>query len=300
MDALRNLNDYNLITLGDLSTNSDVEFKTLVCGKLVSTSSANFGIHASQLNIKSTAAVLEIAQSLVGGSSLNVQTGSVSLGQSSDVITKNGNVQYVVNGNRPFNMNGGNNGASITFDPKLVGKCQHVSEELKELSTYMSKQSANNVVSIPSGSPGPVKFNVVSKDSNGFAFFKIADGNSLFHNSNVQQIEINNDQAKATIIVINIGGKSVNFDQANFVGKITESDLRSRVVCNFYEAQTITMQRNFMGALLAPLAHVQTNANIDGAAAVKSLTTTSELHKPQFVVPQCSTSTTRPETSKLF
>lgn len=293
------MNEYNLITLRDLSTNSDVEYKTLVCGKLAGSSSANFAIHADQLNLTPLSAVLELAQSVTAGSSINVQRGSVSVGQSTDQIVKNGNVQYVVNGNRPFNINGGNEGAGVSYDATLLKKCQHISKELEELSVLLSKRAPNNVVTIPNYQPGPLVFNVVSKDADGFAFFTVPSGDAIFHNSNVQQIEVKNDEGKASVIVINVPGKSVTFDQGNIVGSLTQTSLRSRVLFNFYEAEQINLQRNFMGALLAPLANVQTNANIDGATAVESLTTTSELHKPQFVIPGCSESTGHPQkTSK--
>ena len=291
------MNQYNLITLNDLSTNSDVEFKTLVCGKLTGTSSANFAIHGNQLNISSSTAVLELAQSMTSGNSLNVQIGTVTLGQSTDKIVKNGNVQYVVNGNRPFNINGGNDGATIKYDSTLVAKCQDISQDLKDLSIVLSKRTANNVVTVPSSQPGPLNFNVVSKDADGFAVFNVASGDTIFHNSKVQQIEIKNDQAKASVIVINVPGKTVTFDQGNIVGSLTQTDLRSRVLFNFFEATQINLQRNFMGALLAPLATVQTNANIDGATAVKSLTTSAELHKPPFVIPQCSQTPSETKTS---
>ena len=232
-------------------------------------------------------AVLEIAQAVVSGSALNVQVGSVSLGRSADKIVKQGNVQYTVNGNRLFNVNGGNQGAQVKVDTQLGEKCRRVTEELKELSLILSRRTADNTVALPTGQPGPVNFNVQSKDAEGFAFFTVADGNALFHNSKVQQIEIKNEQVKASVIVINVGGKSVTFDNGNIVGSLTQLDTRSRVLFNFYEAEQIVLERNFMGALLAPLAVVRTNANIDGATAVKSLTTTSELHKPQLVFPQC-------------
>ena len=298
-DALQYLNQYNLITLRDLSTNSDVEFKTLVCGKLSSSSSANFAIHADQLNLSPSTAVLELAQSVTAGSSINVQRGSVSLGQSTDQIVKNGNVQYVVNGNRPFNVNGGNDGARVTYDSTLVKRCQHISKELAELSILLSKRAPNNVATIPSDQPGPLVFNVVSKDADGFAFFTVPNADAIFHNSKVQQIEVKNDQAKASVIIINVPGKTVTFDQGNIVGSLTQSSLRARVLFNFYEAEHIDLRRNFMGALLAPFADVQTDANIDGATAVESLKTTSELHKPQFVVPECAHATSGPQrTSK--
>ena len=292
LNVLSYLNEYNLITLADLSTNSDVEYKTLVCGLLTSSSSANFAIHLDQSSTKAAQSVLEIARSITPGSSLNVQVGSVSIGQSTDKVSKSNNVQYVVNNNRQFNINGGNQGAQVIFDPKLVGKCDRITEDLKNLSLILSHRTPNNNVTIPSDQPGPLNFNVVTKDSDGFAFFTVPHGNDIFNNQKVQQIEIKNAPAQASLVIINVPGKSIVFDSGNIVGSLTELETRSRVLFNFYEAEEIKMQRNFMGALLAPFATVQTNANIDGATVVKTLSTTSELHKPLLVLPSCLSSPT--------
>jgi choice-of-anchor A domain-containing protein len=300
---LKHLGAYNLITLEDLSTNSDVEYKTLVCGSLVGASSANFGIHLDKASTSPLTSVLEVARSISSGSTLNVQTGSVSVGQSSDKITKQGNVQYTVNENRQFNINGGNEGARVLYDSKLVEKCQEVKVELKNVSAILARKSANNDVNFPKDQPAPLTLSVTKKDSDGVAIFTVPDGNALFRNQKVQQIEIDNNRVQATLIVVNVGGKTVSFDGGNIVGSLTQLDTRSRVLFNFYEAEEINMQRNFMGSLLAPFAKVQTNANIDGATVVKSLSTTSELHKPLLVVPLCAATpaatTPMAQTSKL-
>ena len=269
-----------------------MEYKTLVCGSLVGTSSANFGIHLDKGSTSPSTSVLEVARSIASGSSLNVQVGSVSVGQASDIITKQGNIQYTVNGNRQFNVNGGNEGARVVYDSKLIEKCQEVKEELKNVSLALARKSANNEVNFPRDQPGPLNLNVLKKDSDGIAVFSVPDGNALFNNQKVQQIDIDNSRVQAALIVVNVGGKTVSFDSGNIVGSLTQLDTRSRVLFNFYEAEEINMQRNFMGTLLAPSAKVRTNANIDGATVVKSLSTTSELHKPLLVVPTCATTVT--------
>ncbi|UJR16937.1 hypothetical protein I4U23_003835 [Adineta vaga] len=276
--ALKYLNQYNLITLGDLSTSSDVEYKTLVCGALKSSSSANFAIHLGQSETSPSTSVLEIAESITDGNALNVQVGSVAVGKSTDKIVKQGNVPYKVN-NRQFNINGGNQGGQVVCDSQLAAKCARVSEDLKALSLTLSKRTPNNNIVFPTNQPGPLNINIGTKDSDGFAFLTVADGNSFFHNQKVQQIEIKNN-VQASWIIINLGGKTISFDQGNIVGSLTQLDPRSRILFNFYEAERISMQRNFMGAMLAPLAAVDTNSNIDGATAVRSLTTNAELHKP--------------------
>ncbi|CAF1082742.1 unnamed protein product [Adineta ricciae] len=296
--ALKYMSEYNLITLGDLSTSSDVEYKTLVCGSLKSSSSANFAIQLTQSDTTPSTAVLQIDKSIVDGNPINVQIGSVALGDSSNTIVKQGNVTYTVN-NRQFNINGGNEGGQVVYDAQLDSKCTTVSSGLKDLSLTLSKKTPNNNVVIPSTQPGPLNVNIATKDSEGFAFVTITDGNLFFHNPKVQQIQIRNN-VQASWIVINLGGKSITYDQGTIVGSLTQLDTRSRVLFNFYEAETITIQRNFMGALLAPLATVTTNANIDGATAVLSLTTSAELHKPLYLFPPCanvSTTTTTTTTT---
>ncbi|MBX3015872.1 MAG: choice-of-anchor A family protein, partial [Caldilineaceae bacterium] len=80
-----------------------------------------------------------------------------------------------------------------------------------------------------------------------------------------------------------VAGTSVNWNDGNKVSRFTESTWRQQVIWNFYEATTIELgSRNFMGALLAPLATVKASGNIDGSAAVRSLSTTAELHQPEF------------------
>ena len=288
LNSLSLLKEYNLITLGDLSTSSDVEYKTLVCGSLKSSSSANFAIHLDQSSTKPNQPVLEIARSVAAGSPLNVQVGSVSIGQATDKVSKQTDVQYLVNNNRQFNINGGNQGAQVIYDPKLIGKCDEITEDLTKLSLMLSRRKPNNNVSVPSDQPGPLNFNVVTTDSDGFAFFTVPNGNEIFNNQKVQNIEIRNIPPQAALVIINVPGKSIVFDGGNIVGSLTQLETRSRVLFNFYEAEQINMQRNFMGALLAPFAAVQTNANIDGATVVKTLSTSSELHKPLLALPSCT------------
>ena len=124
-------------------------------------------------------------------------------------------------------------------------------------------------------------------DANGFAYFHVSDGNSLFGNNLVQQIELVNNLGSTYTVVVNVGGTSIRVNSGNIVGSLTQQATRARVLFNFYEARTITMDRGFSGAILAPFAHLQTNAIIDGVTAVQSITTTSELHKPLFALRSC-------------
>ncbi len=269
--------EYNLITIEDLSTSSDVEGKTFMGGDLTSSTSANF---ANQLSsISAISPTLEIAGIVQSGNPINVNNGSVLVDNDNTVVFASPNVGYDIN-DRRFNVNDGNDGATAATDSTLSSKAAQIKSDLEDWSSALSALTANNSVTPPSGSPGPFNFNVDNKDANGVAVFNIAD-TDLFENSNVQQIEIINT-IDAEVIIINVSGISVDWNYSNMVGSwLTGIDGRSKTIWNFYEATAIDLNaRNFMGALLAPFASVKAQANIDGATAVKSLTTTSEVHLP--------------------
>jgi hypothetical protein len=67
------LQTYNLFSAGDVWTSSDVEGTTFIGGGLVSSNSANFGIHLSS----TTAVTLEIAGDIVSGNAVQVNKGSL-------------------------------------------------------------------------------------------------------------------------------------------------------------------------------------------------------------------------------
>ncbi|CAF0835611.1 unnamed protein product [Didymodactylos carnosus] len=281
------MNYYNLITLQDLNTNSDVEYLTLVCGSFTGTSSANFAIHVSQSTWNQSVATLEIAGTIASGSNVNVDAGSTTV-NSGTTIVQQAVTQYVVNGNRQFQMNGGNSGASVYIDSTLTSKCQQMTTNFQSFSLQLAQQPANNFATIPTSQPGPLNLNVNASDSNGVAYFAFADGNSVLNNNLVQQIQINN-LISAPLIVVNLFGSTISFAQGNMVGSwLTSINGRSRTLWNFYNCTTLTLQNNMMGAVLAPLATTTAQANIDGATAVKSLATQSELHTPPLIFPNCT------------
>ncbi len=298
LNATKYLHDYNLITLEDLTTTSDVDYRTLVCGSLLPDSAGTFGISANELPINSSTPVLEIARSIPKGKDINVQVGSVAIGQSNDLIIRQGKIPTLVN-NRKFNINAGNQGAKLFYDSKLNETCQKIKEQLRNLSIIFSHKPPNNNLTIPNDQPAPLIFNVLTKDSDGLAIFDVPNGNSIFHNDKVQNIEIENNQTNASLIVINVGGKTITYDKGNISGSLTQSDTRSRVLFNFYEAEQINLNKDFMGALLAPLAKVQTTANIDGSTVVKSLNTSSNVQKPDLVYLSCTNKSTTTTTTTI-
>jgi choice-of-anchor A domain-containing protein len=281
----QSLSQYNLITLGDLDTSSDVEYRTLVCGNYIGQSSANFAIHRDQSSLDPS---LEIRYNITSGSTMNVNAGSLT--SALGAVKQSSPVQYSLNG-RQFNMNGGNGGASVYIDSDLHTKCSKVTNDLKAFSQYLSQLAPNNNVTVPTSQDGPLNFQVNHVNQDGLAIFSLSC-NDVLNNGHVQQIQINNN-VNAKVVVINLSGRTCSFQRGNMVGSwLTGLKGRSQTIWNVYEQPIdqntpMYIQQNLMGALLAPYYSVQTSSNIDGAAAVYKMVARAELHQPGLNFPAC-------------
>jgi choice-of-anchor A domain-containing protein len=295
---------YNLITLGNLSTSSDVDNRTIICGSLVSGSSANFAIHIIANTFPAASYSLELNGQIVSGSPIQVTAGSFAVGTNpTHTIVASGSVSYTLDG-RTVNMNGGNQGATINVNGNLTAKCASLTSDLYALSSSLAALSntQGNNVTIPISQAGPLNFYVNSVDANGLAVFNLV-GNTVLNNQLVQQIEITVGTSVTStlqLVVINLSGTSISFAQGNLVGTwlTSISTGRARTLWNLPQATSLTISSNWMGALLAPYAVVTASVDIDGAAAVQSLTTTAELHDPPIILPSCITTTATSTQSK--
>ncbi len=70
IQGLKLLGSYNLITIGNLSTTTNVANRTLVCGSITSSSSATFASNANPPSPSNY--TLEVNGQIVGGGSLNI------------------------------------------------------------------------------------------------------------------------------------------------------------------------------------------------------------------------------------
>jgi choice-of-anchor A domain-containing protein len=279
--------------LGSLSTSSDVENRTIVCGSLLSSSSANFAIHVTSATNTSAVYNLEVNGQIVSGNGIQVNAGSFGVGTNpAHTIVANGVVGYTLDG-RTVNMNGGNQGATINVDTTLAATCSSITSSLQTLSTTLSQlaNTTGNNVSIPTTQAGPLNLYANSVDAHGVSVFSL-DGNTVLNNPQVQQIQLfvgASISSTLQLVVINLSGTSISFSQGNLVGTwfTTLSPGRSNTIWNLPQATSLTITSDWMGALLAPYATVTASVNIDGAAAVLSLTTSAELHDPPIIIPAC-------------
>jgi hypothetical protein len=270
-----------------------VDNRTIVCGSLVSGSSANFAGHIPQTASTATIYSLEVNGQIASGSTINVDAGSFGVGTNpSHTIIRNGNVGFTVDG-RAVNINSGNDGGTLNVDTNLASTCAAITTGIQTLSTILSQlpTTLGNTVSIPTTQSGPLNFYVNAVDSNGVSVFNL-DGNTVLNNPLVQQIEIfvgSSVSSTLQLVVINLSGTSISFSYGNFVGDWLNSIStgRAQTIWNLPQATSLYIGSDWMGALLAPYAAVTTAIDIDGATAVLSLTTTAEVHNPPIIIPAC-------------
>ena len=254
--ALDLLSDFNLIVFEDLETRVSIDGRVFVGGDLVGPS-ATFG---SALNGQAGEDFLVVAGGIFG-SSKNINNG--------------GNVRYGTELTARLNLNGG---GVATQDPTIsTNAAENV---LRALSTDLGNLEANSYASIPTRTHGPVRFNA-SPDANGVAVFNIEDGDRLLSNDFVQQLEINANGASA--IVINVGGKNIDFDRGNLVGAFNNKSLTSRIIWNFPEALTLDIERSLSGTILAPEAALKNRSDLTGTVIVADITAGGTIRNNTYV-----------------
>jgi choice-of-anchor A domain-containing protein len=259
---LSSLSEYNVIVSGNLSTNSEIEGRTIVGGNITSSSSANFGIKL-QNKVPKGDLVLRVGGDIAAGNPIQLNAGSLELGGSRN--------------NRIINYNGG---GSLVQNPgaDFSGIISDLTAASQVLATYGANSNAMIFANMP-GQPGPLRF-TATPDSNGLAVFSV-NGSDVFGNGNAQRLEIVTNNAAD--ILINVAGTAINWNSGDMVGAFDEDHWQSRIVWNFYEATSINFGgKEFGGQILAPNANITTNGVIEGSVFAKNLTTQSEVHLPGY------------------
>lgn len=265
------LSQYNLIVFEDLDISSNVFGNTIVGGNL--RGNGDFAVRRAALD--------QGPDTLIVGGHMN-----------GNFNVNAGNVRYGGNQRGNLNLNGNyGSGRDKIFDSSI--DISHLVTELTADSMLFSSLEANSTVQAPSpgGQHGPVIFNASGDD---LAVFNI-NGNDIFGNNRVQQIEFNLNGSETAII--NVRGTDINFRHGNIVGNLLSEGVKDKVIWNFFEATDIRIERQLYGSLLAPHAHVQNRAFIEGTVAVRSLNQDAQIHTPSFSgqIPDLSPDTPEPQ-----
>lgn len=245
------LADFNGITFQDFRTTADVEGRLLVGRDLL-------GSGTLAKNLSATNTDTTIVRRNVNGS-FNLQAGNLRLGG-----TRTGS----------FNFNGG---GTTVADASIGNLVADVESQLRTLSAGLAATTANSVFTLPSGQPAGVTFNA-APNAQGVAIFNVSG--DLFSSNLVQSIDIALNNAAE--VIINVSGTNINVSGGNFTNVFNSFQARSSVLWNFYEAETLNIDRAFSGSILAPDAHLTGNSPIDGSVAVFSANFSGELHLAPF------------------
>lgn len=259
------ISSYNQIVLGNLQTGQDTEGRLFVGGNL-SGSSAQVGTQLAPLSFVGVD-VLRVG----GNTTIN------------NLQVEAGNFRRSGGRTGSLNMNGG--GTEIV-DPSVAASVSSFSADLFATSSSLAGMATDSSVQVPSGQPGPMRF-IATPGLDGVAVFSISA--SVLTSSLVQQYEL--VTGGATSIVINVTGSNASFNTGNFVGNWQNAAVRATTIWNFSQATSLTIDRNFNGAILAPSAHLTNSTAIDGSVFVGSMTQNGEVHLPGYtgVVPSPGT-----------
>lgn len=260
-NAATTFTDFNLVVLGNLDSTSEVEGRAAIQGNLSGPASN----YATKLTPAS--AWLGVDTLIVGGNllatNIQIEAGNLRLGGSQ--------------GATQVNFNGG---GSKIVDAGAAGLVAGLGTQMQIARAGLGSLAATATVSLPgpSSQPTGVTFNAVPVG--GVAVFTV-DGNQLFNNDKVQQMDLALNGA--TSVIINVTGSSVTWNHGNMVGGFTTPDARSKVIWNFVDATSINLTSKALnGSLLAPNAAVSFQGVIEGSAFVGSMTQRGEVHLPLY------------------
>ena len=165
-----------------------------------------------------------------------------------------------------------------------------------EASTYSALSASSGAAIATSGNI--TTFTIPSSTSVRSVVFNLTESqaNSIFNNQNGEVTFNLNGRSASSLdsVIVNIAGfgNSSFTSQANFTGIVT-SDLsfRQRLLWNFYQNDnSVILNRNWQGSILAPAATLSGTSNLDGSAAVNNIVFNAEIHGPTWTgVPEPST-----------
>lgn len=267
-------NQYNVVTTGDLTMQSHVDLNTFVGGNLVGNANAIFAMNAPAGSGNPVGLT-------VVGSITAPNVGDIKINNGKNLV-----MTSLADGSSRVSMNGG--GQKIQ-DAGLPALKALIAQELTDASAGYKALAPNNTVGVSPGNQLDFRVNsLATVDGKKLAIFNISG--ALFNDISYQNgITLSGSlRAQADTIIVNVSGTSVLHDRTgNFTGPFDTPAIQTRTIFNFWEATTlgIGQQRDFAGAILAPLAVVtKTNQSTDGAIFAREYRVLGggETHGPLF------------------
>jgi choice-of-anchor A domain-containing protein len=264
------LSGYDLVVFGDLDTNSEVEGKTYVGGNL-SGPASNYGVAVTLPKAETSLAVygnitannvnisqgsLEIGGNLAGGSNVNLNSAGF----------------YAIGGTKFGNVNNGTLRAPEGMPTPAEALAYYTGA-----SAALAVLPANSTFAIEGGFRA--QFTADPSIVGGIAVFNVQASDVFASPLNPSQLAVTMNSAAG--MVINVYGANITTPNSmNPVGALATDAVRERLIWNFIDTESITLQTNFNGMLLAPNASLTNNTAIDGQVVVESFVQRGEVHLP--------------------
>ncbi len=273
------LNQFNLVTLGNAVSTSHVDGRSFIGGTVIggefaghpndiqASSYAGLTIKGSAENIKvnSNGAVVEGSLKF---STVNGGTTAVLAGASNNNF--NGPV-YIVGAGSGNNYNGG----LLSQAPATVAAANSTQfgSVIGGLSTSLSQLASTG--SSVSFDGNKATFSAVA-NSKGLAVFNLSAIDTQVFSKGEFAFNWNG----ASTVIFNVDETTLSF-ASNFLGGSAAS-AGTKAIWNFYKATDLTISNQFGGVVLAPLAKLTNNQNIEGSVLVRQLDQRGEIHIANF------------------
>jgi choice-of-anchor A domain-containing protein len=244
LDAGTILQDFNAVVYGNGSTQSDIEGAAVIGG--------NFSGATMYNNPTSSTPAGYGALTVFGNTSGN------------SININNGGSAYVA-GTQGANINFNGGGSYIGSPSSTIGDFEN---SLNSLSQSLSQLSATGV--LPTAGNNEVI--TATPGANGVAVFNITAAQLAL----IPSFQINMNGASS--VIFNVSGTTVNFnanDESGVAGA-------NNIIWNFYAATSVNITTQIGGTVLATLANVTNQNQIDGALVANSWNGTGELHDYGF------------------
>ncbi|HWU83707.1 MAG TPA: choice-of-anchor A family protein [Rhodocyclaceae bacterium] len=280
------LQQFNLVVLQSINSNSHVDGRTYAGG---SVNGGDYAQHGSNLPVSAYAgltaggAVSNVhvngMGAAVGGSIANsvVNQGESVVHGAAANTTFNGQA-YVGGATTGVNFNGGR--ASSMGAASAAMQAADAAAGSTDFGQVMSALSAQLSLLPSTGSWVDVSgnkatFNAVA-DANGLAVFDLTQIDTQLFGLGEFQFNLGN----ASTVLFNTDNASYDFS-TNFLGG-SATLLGTRAIWNFYDADSIAINNQFGGVVLATGAALTNRQNIEGTVVVASLDQQGEIHQQDF------------------
>lgn len=326
LSALQTLQQFNVVVLNNATIDNTnwqghIDGRTWIGGSLTGYGLGRYngpvvGMHPQDVTASNYAALTVMGTGVASGAYAvnNVQVtdkGAVVYGNTKD-LTINGGHSYVdgsttstdFNGNYSYyvtgNLGSGNHGGthvttlagSVQEGTSLAAGSTNFGSVLGGLSTQLKSLASTSTVNIVGEQ---AYFNVVAQ--NGVAVFDLTTIDTQLFSSSVKRFSFTGlDSATSVIFNTDITSATIADD---FLGGAA-NNYGNKMLWNFYNATSLTVNNQFGGSILATKAALSNYQNIEGGVFVSTLDQHGEIHAKAYTGVIPTTAVPEPETYAML